>query len=725
MTARSNITASAGTQGGTGHEVTSDGLPQTLWRHKEIVVGSLTLALLIGVVAVVRTVPTWESFSKLLFQQERSKLAGTDSLVISDTYLHAQCELMSSTPILDDAAKTLKPMHLRSLAGTTDITSMLQHGLDLSVGKDDGILTVSYSSPFASDSAAIVNTVVQTYVVYESQHRKNTALDTLSLLQREKDTRDREMTEGRTEMAEFRKLHPDVSFDTDKGNIINEKLAKLSDELTDAQSQTMDLQAENDSMKAQLAAHPVEGATSAGATADPAWVRGELGRARLNLETLASRFPENNPNILQARADVSRLNEMLAQSEHTELAAKMSQTAADLDVAQRRESELKKAFAQQETVAATLNTEMADYGRREEQVNRAEREIADLDRQIELIDRTQDVPLDVRILEEAKPASSPHGTKSQTLGMAAVLGLLVGVGVSLGIDVLDQRLRSPEEVRGVLGLPVLGVIPHQQGKLSMAACGLIAHYDPMSEVAEAARSVRTAVYFASRSTPAKVVLVASPTQGDGKSTFVSNLAIAMAQAGSRTLLVDTDFREPALRTIFDIQTAAGLSEVLSGRTTLDRAISRTPVEGLEVLPSGPIPRNPSEMLNSPAFAALIESLAERYQCILLDSPPVLSVTDARILGATADITLFVVRTGATSRKAADQGLDMLLSVGSRVLGAVVNDVTRRRASQRVRGASRFLETIAEEQARAVRAGRAHGANGTGDGQLAALGMEKH
>jgi capsular exopolysaccharide synthesis family protein len=569
----------------------------------------------------------------------------------------------------------------------------------------------------------VVNTVVQTYVTYESQHRKNTALDTLSLLQREKDTRDKEMTEGRREMADFRKLHPDVSFDTDKGNIINQKLAKLSDELTEAQSRTIDLKAQNDSLAAQLAAHPAS-ATPTVADADPAWVRGELTRSRINLETLASRYPENNPTVIQAKADVARLQAVLSQCERTELAAQMASTASALDVAQRREAELKKAFTQQETIAATLNTEMADYGRREEQVNRAEREIADLDRQIELIDRTQDVPLDVRILEEAVPASSPHGTKSQTLGMAAVLGLLVGVGLALGIDVLDQRLRSPDEVRGVLGLPVLGVIPHQQGKLSAAACGLIAHYDPMSEVAEAARSVRTAVYFASRSTPAKVVLVASPTHGDGKSTFVSNLAIAMAQAGSRTLLVDTDFRDPALRKIFDIQSTAGLSEVLSGRTTLDRAISRTPVEGLEVLPSGPIPRNPSEMLNGPAFATLIESLADRYQCILLDSPPVLSVTDARILGATADITLFVVRTGSTSRKAADQGLDMLLSVGSRVLGAVVNDVTGRRSAPRVRGVSRFLETIAEERARTIRADRGHGTNGTPDGKLASLGMEK-
>src|SRR5439155_17857579 len=132
---------------------------------------------------------------------------------------------------------------------------------------------------------------------------------------------------------------------------------------------------------------------------------------------------------------------------------------------------------------------------------------------------------------------------------------------------------------------------------------------------------------------------------------------------------------------------------LSGRTTLDCAISRTPIEGLEVLPCGAVPRNPSEMLNGPAFSKLIETLSGRYQCILLDSPPVLSVTDARILGAMADVTLFVVRAGVTSRRAGDQGLDSLLSVGSRVLGAVVNDMPGRRQSPRPRGAFRPFDAI--------------------------------
>ncbi len=711
MTARTNGMTTAGQSAGVGAENASDGLPQTLWRHKGVVGGSLLLALVIGLIACARAVPTYPSSSQLLFEQTRSRLAGTDSLVISDTYLHAQCELLKSTPILDDAAKALKSQDLRSLRGGSDITAVLQRGLDVSVGKDDGILTVTYASPFAVDSASIVNTVVKTYVNYESQHRKNTALDTLSLLQREKDNRDREVTEGRREMTEFRKVHPDVSFGTDRGNIINQKLAKLSDELTDAQTRTIDLKAQNDSLASQLAAQPPKAAAgNAGSEADPAWVRGELNRARMNLEALASRFPESNPNVQQAKTYVDHLKQMLSDSERADLAGVFAQTASQLDVAQRREAELKKAFAVQETVASNLNTQMAEFGRQQEQVLRAEREISDLDRQIELIDRTQDVPLDVRILEEAKPALTPHGTKSQTLGMAVVLGLLVGVGLSLGLDVLDQRLRSPEDVRSVLGLPVLGVIPHQAGKLSAAACGLIAHSDPMSEVAEAARSVRTAVYFASRSNPAKVILVASPTHGDGKSTFVSNLAIAMAQAGSRTLLLDTNFRDPALGTIFDIQPAAGLSEVLSGRMTTERAISRTPVEGLEVLPAGPIPRNPSEMLNSPAFAKLIETLADRYQCILMDSPPVLSVTDARILGATADLTLFVVRTGVTSRKAADQGLDMLLSVGSRVLGAVVNDVVRRRPNPRIRSVLRSFNPVQDETDRSPRAFRGHTAD---------------
>ena len=178
----------------------------------------------------------------------------------------------------------------------------------------------------------------------------------------------------------------------------------------------------------------------------------------------------------------------------------------------------------------------------------------------------------------------------------------------------------------------------------------------------------------------KTILLTSPFQGEGKSTTASGLAIAMAKAGRRTLMIDGDLRKPTLHRIFELGDQSGLSTVMAGKEPLEKAIQRTAVEGLDVLPCGPIPANPSEILNSKAFAEMLQKLASRYDHIVLDSPPVLPVTDARILGATCDVTLLVLRANRSTRRMSEYAAEAMLGVGARVLGVVVNDVPRSKRS---------------------------------------------
>ena len=503
-----------------------------------------------------------------------------------------------------------------------------------------------------------MNSVVQAYVNFESQHRKMTANEALAILQRQKDKRDAEITAGMKDILDFKKANGAL-FDTDKGNVITQKLTRISDEWTTAQLQTMDLKARYDALadalgpqlaRDQMNADPSSVKTTVASAegsqeTDPAWMRSEVSRAELNLESLSSRYPPSNPSVVNAAAYLDRLHQRMAEMEGQQGTAALAMAPDNLQIAQHREAELQKAFDAQQVIASDLNSKLAEYSRLDDQLKRADRKrCAGQSDQVDQRHRRR--PAGSANPGSAQANLTPQSPKKmQIAAMAAVLGLLAGIGMALVMDVIDQRLRSPEEVRNLLGLPVLGVIPRQDGKLSVAACGLTVHWDPMSQVAEACRSVPTAVYFASRTVPVKTVLIASPSHEEGKSSFVSNLAIAMAQAGSRVLLLDANFREPTQQKIYDVEHETGLSEVLTGKVALDRAISRTPIEGLEVLPCGPLPRNPSEMLNGPAFAKLIETLSSRYEIILMDSPSILSVTDARILGAIADVTLFVIRGG--------------------------------------------------------------------------------
>jgi capsular exopolysaccharide synthesis family protein len=354
-------------------------------------------------------------------------------------------------------------------------------------------------------------------------------------------------------------------------------------------------------------------------------------------------------------------------------------------------------FEAQKKAVVDLKTKATEFSGLKADVLRAQQSSDELGGKIRQIAVAQDLPLDVRVLAPARPADEPVNSRYRLTSFGGVAGLLLGLGFSIVLHLTDGRLRSPSEVAGLLGLPVLGIIPHQSANYGFTNIGLLAHTDPMSDLAEAARNVRTALFSAARSTPVKTVLVTSPACGDGKSTLAANLAIAMAQAGSRTLLIDASFGDHIVQKIFDIRKIAGLSNVLAGHISIEKATCRTPVERLEVLLGGVPPTNSAELFNSPSFAGLIAHVSGRYQCVILDAPPVLNGPDARILGASADITLYVVRSGATEAKAADHGLDQLLSVGSRVLGAIINDVTWRYAGGRNRGMLSRLNTVSPDE----------------------------
>ena len=195
-----------------------------------------------------------------------------------------------------------------------------------------------------------------------------------------------------------------------------------------------------------------------------------------------------------------------------------------------------------------------------------------------------------------------------------------------------------------------------------------------SVAAEAYRTIRTSIFFGVPKGQAKTILVTSPTTGDGKSTLISNLGLAMAQAGQKTIIVDCDFRRPTQHNIFGLDRDCGLSNVITGNTLLDSAIQHGPIDNIDVLACGADAPNPSELLNSESFGKILNELSSRYDRVLIDSPPVMPVADSQILGAICDITIIVLRAEKSTRKLSKLACENLIGVGSHLLGAVINDV---------------------------------------------------
>jgi capsular exopolysaccharide synthesis family protein len=249
----------------------------------------------------------------------------------------------------------------------------------------------------------------------------------------------------------------------------------------------------------------------------------------------------------------------------------------------------------------------------------------------------------------------------------------------------DRDTRSAPVRREVRSKPkarAVGSRMSRKGKVSadkpdIVSRGQKVHLESKSVVAEAYRTIRTAIFFGAPKDEARTILVTSPAPGDGKSTLASNLAITMAQAGQKTLIIDADFRKPVQHKIFEVDDDRGLSGVLAGRDTIEQVIRPGPVEGLEIMACGLEVPNPSELLNSDACNETLKALCERYDRIVIDSPPVAPVADSQILAAVCDITLLVVRAEKSTRRQAQHARDSLLSVGARLLGAIVNDVSQK------------------------------------------------
>jgi capsular exopolysaccharide synthesis family protein len=684
--------------------VVSEGFLHALWRHQWIVLLWLVLGLGAGSAIAWRTTPVFVASSSLQFKQN----FGSEAVLAPAAYVESQANVITSTAVMNDAALRLDRLHLKSFGSSSDLFGTLKRGLIVKPGHMDGTLSISFSGPVPEDNAIIVNTVVAAYQACQASDPKTSGQGMLLALDHEKGEVNAQLAADLRALGDFRARNPTLETGL-PSDIQKKKLAKLNEQLLQAQSDVAALSAKYDSLVARYgvpdaasgatpstvptAAAGISPRPSEEAESDPSWIQNQLSLASANLDLLRSRgLPENNPSVADAKSSVDRLSKQLAASRRNAGLVELSQVASELDVAKRHESNVQAALQAQDGARIAQEAKRAELAGLVETVDRTRKDADELDSQIKQVRANETAPMQTIVLTEAAPTASPISRSARTVIIAGLLGLLLGLGCSIGRVATDHRLRTPGDITGFLRLPVIGVLPHLPGKPSIAETGLTAHGDPMSGFAEAAKTVRSAIFFAGRSTSARTIVVTSTATRDGSTSFASNLAIAMAQAGSMTLLLDANFQNPRIPEIFEIVRPSGLSDVLSGKLPLDRAINRTSIERLEVLACGSVPTNPAELLNSGGFSRLIEQLNLRYQCIILDSPPVSKYADARILAASGDLTVLVVRAGSVRKDAAEHALEQLLSVGARILGAVLNDVILRKPMQRSRGILRFVET---------------------------------
>jgi capsular exopolysaccharide synthesis family protein len=280
----------------------------------------------------------------------------------------------------------------------------------------------------------------------------------------------------------------------------------------------------------------------------------------------------------------------------------------------------------------------------------------------------------------AKPTSPISPKPLQSALLAAAIGLFVTAGFVFLIEFLDDTLKTPDDIKDVLEIPVIGFIGElkQNSKQNEESLGVFVAKNPRSPVAEAFRSLRTNLEYSSVDHPARVVVMTSSGESEGKSTVAANLAIVEAQSGKKVVIVDGDMRRPMVHVQFNKSNRKGLSDVVTGKLHIEDVVKPyDQVENLFIITCGTIPPNPSELLGSERMSQTLKDLEERFDLVIIDTPPMI-VSDAQILSGKVDGVIFVVIPGQTRAIAALRPIEELRRIGSPVLGVVANKIPKSR-----------------------------------------------
>lgn len=558
--------------------------------------------------------------------------------------------------------------------------------LDVEAIRDSRLANVSYRDADPQRAQKILARICDTYVennldqVLEST---NSAVDWLrgQLVSLKSDLENSEMA-----LHEYKRTKNvlSVSID-DQSNMLRSEMTRLNDALTDLRARREHAQARrNELMKIEVV--------------DPAELPAEELISSQVLQTLRAKYVDANRQLealraegkgdehpqtkaLKAAVDESRRAILLevkniqraVDSDWAGLNREIAGLSAILDEAKRRALELNLLEIEYKRLMRARDTNERLFGIVTERTKEN-----DLTRMF----RVNNIKVVARPRVPAKPVSP---VVPLNIGMGGIIGLVLGVALAIGREQLDRSVKTPEDLEEEHGLVFLGLLPAiggpEKGKKPAAVPvsdadrpELIVHFEPNSGTAEAARALRTNILYMSPDHPYQTLLVTSAGPSEGKTTVASCIAVAMAHAGHRVVLLDCDMRRPRVHRVFGYANDTGVTTALVDEAGIDDIAHDTVVPNMQIICTGPIPPNPSELLHSAAFARLLAQLKTRFDRIIIDSPPIVPVTDATILGTQVDGTILVVRAFQTSRDLVRRAKRTLNDVGAHIVGSVLNAV---------------------------------------------------
>jgi polysaccharide biosynthesis transport protein len=713
-------TASERSDVGAHHEPPSPGVNvlQVVWRRKSLIVLGGVVGLIIGAMYLARATPVYQSGGQLMvIRKSNSPLMGSTDPRNNyyEDYLATHQILIRSPLIIQKAVKKHQLSSLKMFQGsdpTGDIIASLGILRDNSSQAYGGsnILNLTYRGQVPEDCGTVLNGVIDSYKDFLEDAYKSVSSETLTQMTQVADQLQKTLKEKDIAYKEFQKNSPLIYWKGGEGaNPREALLAQIHDKrlgleprkaLLEAQLKDIEIALKEGKERSKLLAMIAAANAKSAQNRDVGHVDRTLVTLELQLSSLTLTLGKEHPQVVGLQLQIDRLKELESRAESLEKdrqklkpgefdrndpvqvhVLSLRQELEEINVQLRTFTEL---YLTEEKSAREISQYKEQDRRMQQDIEQTRRLFGPISEDLTKIKLVLNVGgFEVRVLAAPGPGGKVGPNALQAFMIATLLGCMGGLGLAYLAEVTDKSFRTPSDIRRRLGLPVIGHIPLLRPDSTPVAAApggvdatVCTFHNPKSVQAEAYRGLRTALYFSTQGETHKIIQVTSPNARDGKSTMTANLAGCIAQAGKRVLVIDADMRKPRVHKIFGTPSTLGLAAVLTGDADPKEAIIETSVPGVWVMPCGSRPSNPAELVTAPRFKELLESLRNDYDFILVDTPPLLAVSDPSVVASRVDGVILVIRVVKNGQPNAERAREILTTLGANVLGVVVNGVGR-------------------------------------------------
>jgi capsular exopolysaccharide synthesis family protein len=676
-------------------------LLQVIWQRKSLVMLGLFLGLALGVVAYLSRSPVYQSSAQVLVIKKRPEMitGANAQAMYYDDYMSTQLTLIRSQAVLTRAVDWLKDTGGPADAGRVYTVGQLQLGLAAGRDKDannsaSNIVNLTFRGPAPEECPKVLDAVFQGYRNFLTETYKSINKQTIQMFRQAEDIQKTKLEKAKKDYAEW--LSKNNLLAARAGSLpglqlrigVQEgKRADLLQRQSELQSrrQLVERALADGQSKAQVLAMLDKTALPRGSTQPEEIRAAETAQVnlRLQLEEVEQTLGKDHPQIISLK---KRLGTLVEQTKRgagdygplDPLEIQLRAFTYEYDMNKEVLKQLDAVLVDEKKEAENLSKYVKEEEEAKAQIEDARKLYNEVLKKLEQMDLTPESEgYNAEAITPPGPGIKVAPNLLTTLLLAAVLGILGGTGLAYLADLTDKSFRDPDDIRRTLGLAVVGHVPYLtaaeeagEGDPDPMLC---AYYRPKSVEAEAFRGVRTALYFSTMGKGHQVIQLTSPNKADGKSTVIANLAVSIAQSGKRVLLMDADFRRPRQHQIFRVENPqVGLATVMAGELSIPQAVRTTQVPGLFLLPCGPRPANPAELLTSPRFLELIAEARADYEYVLIDTPPVLAVSDPCVVAPHVDGVILTIRATKNNQPAALRAKDALVTLGANVVGVIVN-----------------------------------------------------